>query len=168
MQIREKCKIDGCENLSQRRRGGVRKDGSFKYYYSDLCRRHYLISKGSYSKHLGYKRRWEKSNLQKRRYSSKKATCARRGIPFEMSFEKWQELSKELACFYCGSTLKEGRDRQVDRKSPSLGYTDDNTVAACFECNRLKSNIFTDREWLEVVKRYGLGERYRLILETVH
>jgi len=113
-----------------------------------------------------YQREWSRKNKRNeasRRYSAKKQECKKKNILFEINIKSFIDWWKDLnnnKCYYCNNTLKEGRYTQIDRKDPLKGYTLNNIVKSCFMCNRLKSNIFTEQEWLEIVKRYNLKERY--------
>jgi hypothetical protein len=40
----------------------------------------------------------------------------------------------------------------IDRKDNNFGYTSKNIVLACDICNVVKSNIFTEKEMLEIGK----------------
>lgn len=67
-------------------------------------------------------------------------------------------------CYYCGNNLKylqEGEDSKmtVDRMNNDLGYTKENIVAACYRCNRLKSDYFTADEFKEIAKRYIINRK---------
>ena len=83
-----------------------------------------------------------------------------RGHEFLLTKEEFRYLTKQN-CFYCGkvpSTLKKGNGEcgdylynGVDRINNFLGYTVENTVACCHECNWGKRDR-TTKEFLEWVK----------------
>lgn len=78
-------------------------------------------------------------------------------------FEHWY-ADQVLRCFYCGITQEEikndplrkghyhqGKGMQIDRltidrKDNNLGYIPENMVFCCFLCNRMKGDIFSDKE----------------------
>jgi len=82
----------------------------------------------------------------------------RRGTTVEFTFDEFLEIIKAKECHYCGETLiyeeysrvwgkTNSRAHQLDRKDNDLGYTKDNVVTCCWECNRLKSDRFTYEEF---------------------
>jgi len=80
-----------------------------------------------------------KRKLADYRYMDKKA-----GFPITCDYN-YEELLYILSiskCIYCGSTKNLGLDR-IDNKK---GHTKDNTVAACYECNTLRSDKYTAEE----------------------
>jgi hypothetical protein len=77
--------------------------------------------------------------------------CRDRGLPFDLTVE-WYFSSS--VCFWCGRLLSDDdrrrnpRGRQVDRyPNTSGGYTQDNCVLACRECNHARAGLvgFLDR-----------------------
>ena len=85
----------------------------------------------------------------------------KRGIPVEITkeeFSAWFDQG-EIRCAYCSITeedsvrWQEHRSKQkdkkwqwritVDRKDNTLGYSLNNLVFACWDCNRLKNNLLT-------------------------
>jgi transcription initiation factor IIE alpha subunit len=85
----------------------------------------------------------------------------RRETAVELTFEEFLEIIKERNCHYCGEDLNyeeysrvwgktNSRAHQLDRKNNDLGYTKDNVVTCCWECNRLKSDRFTYEEFIQL------------------
>jgi len=83
----------------------------------------------------------------------------RKGTSVELTFEEFLETIKKKECHYCGIDLiyeeysrvwgkTNSRAHQLDRKDNNLGYTKENVVTCCWECNRLKSDRFTYEEFL--------------------
>jgi len=77
-------------------------------------------------------------------------------------FINWYN-QQEQKCYYCGRSLKEIKQDQketnnhknrlsIDRKNNNRGYTLDNIVLACYRCNLIKGNYFTEREMLNIGK----------------
>ncbi len=115
-----------------------------------------------------YKKLWRKKNYSKAKYSSKKATCKKLGVGFNipvLEFVNWYD-SQPDKCHYCGNSFRGKWDTQIDRKNPSDGYTLDNIVLACSLCNRTKSNVFTHDEWSEIVIRFNLSVRFKEIYDN--
>jgi len=98
------------------------------------------------------------------RYGQHITSASKRGIETNLSYAEFFEL-KTGDCYYCGipsiylSFYSEHMNVKtpwitIDRKDPSECYDRDNCVPACFLCNKLKSNFFTEKEFLEIAKKY--------------
>lgn len=68
-------------------------------------------------------------------------------------------ILNQKGCHYCGSELiyhehskvwnvNNSRAHQLDRKDNNLAYAIDNVVPCCWECNRLKSDRFSYKEFM--------------------
>jgi len=79
----------------------------------------------------------------------------------ELTFEEFLDVIKVRDCHYCGEELNyeeysrvwgkiNSRAHQLDRKDNNLGYSKENVVTCCWECNRLKSNRFTYEEFIQL------------------
>lgn len=83
-------------------------------------------------------------------------------------FLEWYGSSTTRTCSYCGIT--EGSFTSLGRKNPrgyhvqclgvdrsdsSQGYTSDNVRIACLVCNRIKSNIFSLEEMVQIGSAVG-------------
>jgi hypothetical protein len=110
------------------------------------------------------------------RHSGKCMNCSHKGIPylhiynelknhgnknvnFTLTFDEFLEIIKLSKCHYCNTELNynkhsrvngiaTSRAYQLDRKNNLEGYTLNNVVTCCWECNRLKSDRFTYDEFL--------------------
>ena len=82
-------------------------------------------------------------------YSQYKYTSFNKNREFSLTKEQFKSVVT-MNCFYCDiepSQIRKQRDTRqgffynvIDRKNNNLGYTLDNCVACCKECNFLKSN----------------------------
>ena len=85
-----------------------------------------------------------------------------------LSFSDFLEIISHGKCDYCGRKIswvpyeKVGVSHAyyVDRKNSELGYTKENSVACCTECNQVKSNKFSEDEMRQ------LGPNLRKIWEN--
>jgi hypothetical protein len=82
------------------------------------------------------------------RYAVLKHRAAARALPFELTYERFRELTI-LPCHYCGGTAP---IMGVDRYDNEVGYNEANAVPACGTCNTWKSTLSTD-EFYEHLKR---------------
>lgn len=87
--------------------------------------------------------------------------ATKRNKNFDISLEYFNELIVQ-PCAYCGAetdntyrqpqyAVKELKYNGIDRVDSTGGYTTDNTVACCGQCNRAKSNhdtSFVSSQWL--------------------
>lgn len=77
------------------------------------------------TKYRGYIRRTNKMN-----------------IPFDLSYEDFERMTTD-ACYYCGTKVSNGTNDKlltIDRVDTTQGYSVDNCISCCYECNKLRSN----------------------------
>jgi len=87
-------------------------------------------------------------------------TCNRKNShDVTIEYDDFIDLIKESKCHYCDKELvfnPHTRDEnsnyvsrayQLDRKDNSLGYVKENLVTCCWNCNRMKSDIYTYEEF---------------------
>lgn len=86
-----------------------------------------------------------------------------RNLIFNISYEdfdKWYKKQPQI-CHYCERALEKIKlDKHyhrtnrltIDRKDNNKGYTLNNIILACDICNKVKSNIFTYKEMLQIGK----------------
>ncbi len=88
-------------------------------------------------------------------------TCNKRNIhKVTINHNEFIEIIKDSTCHYCDKELifhpytrnensnYVSRAYQLDRKDNDLGYNIDNVVPCCWNCNRIKSDIYTYDEFL--------------------
>lgn len=113
-------------------------------------------------------------------HSGKCTRCAQLGIPymhiynelknhknpkyeFDITFDYFLKIIEYSKCHYCEESLiynkhsKEwnkhlSRAYQLDRKDNNKGYIIGNIVPCCWECNRLKSDLYNYEEFLIIAK----------------
>ena len=76
----------------------------------------------------------------------------------ELTYEDFVEFTKTTCCVYCDEEIKwvdygisrQGQRYNLDRKDNSLGYSKDNCVVCCKDCNYIKSNRFTYEQMLQI------------------
>jgi len=135
-----------------------------KHYAKNMCRWHYNRDPDTQVRI----RTWWRS--EKGRQLSKKTNDTRRFSPegrysmgqyhaktrqreWTLSLQKFSELIK-LPCSYCG-TLPPPKYCGIwlDRKDTDGNYSEDNVTPCCALCNRLKNDLLTHEETLELIKR---------------
>ena len=98
-----------------------------------------------------------------------------RDLIFELTIERFRKLTKSN-CFYCGSKPKRVRDRNgshifknskyiyngVDRLDNRVGYTNENCVACCTDCNIAKGTKSREDFLTWVVSIYNHQQRQKI------
>lgn len=81
-----------------------------------------------------YYRKWSKTD--KGRYNSYRVQAKKRGLIFNITLDIFSKIIKK-ECFYCGAKNKIG----IDRKDNDKGYTKENIVPCCYQCNYMKRDF---------------------------
>lgn len=106
-----------------------------------------------------YRRRYRttpKGIYKTLRHNSKNKPDYKIVVVTREEFISWLQ-EQEQVCHYCGAKFTNSRgdsERTVDRKDNNLPYQLGNIVLSCRRCNRVKSNIFTETQMLEIAQRY--------------
>ena len=106
----------------------------------------------------------------KRIYEILKANADKRKIPVIFSvneFISWWNSIPNI-CFYCDRELETAKDffrkeigrLTVDRIDNNKGYALTNIAKSCWLCNRIKADIFTKDEMLEIGKVIATLKRF--------
>lgn len=56
--------------------------------------------------------------------------------------KKWSDLVLDADCHYCGQHI-ETLGSSLDRKDSDKGYTLDNVVPCCGDCNKVKNDVLS-------------------------
>jgi len=72
-----------------------------------------------------------------------------RGLGVDLTLQDYKGLLRSGRCHYCDAALP-ATGHGVDRKESSVGYTLENVVLACDACNRIKADLFTYDQMLEI------------------
>lgn len=124
-----------------------------------------------------YQKNWREINKEKFRnykfnytqslhgiYVATKYSSNRRKIKFSLTEEQFINWYKEQKqeCYYCKRTIQEvQKDKglnkinyrlSIDRKNNNKGYKLGNIVLSCLNCNRIKTDFFTEQEMLVIGK----------------
>lgn len=84
------------------------------------------------------------------RFSLAKSGAKYRGLSWEITLEEFKSL-RERPCFYCEGALPEAAPG-LDRRDNSKGYSPENVVPCCRDCNRIRSDVLTQEEALVAVR----------------
>lgn len=98
------------------------------------------------------------------RYHSIKYRGDKEGFPYlsHAEFRSWLDKQPRV-CYYCGISLVdtglEPNSLTIDRLVPHFGYEEDNMVVACWRCNKVKGEVFTEEEMKKIVKEFDFAHR---------
>jgi hypothetical protein len=80
------------------------------------------------------------------RFNSSKSVAKRKGLEWNLSFSEFSLLT-EKECFYCEKPLNDiVAGSGLDRIDNERGYTLDNVLPCCGNCNKTRNNIYTVEE----------------------
>lgn len=104
-----------------------------------------------------------KRQMPKGKFKLYRDKAKERNLAFNLTFNEFM-LFWQKPCHYCGfDVLTIG----LDRKDNTLGYTVENVVSCCPECNTAKFDLFTYKEMVSIIGR-AIAEvkRNRLLKEN--
>lgn len=84
-------------------------------------------------------------NGPRNRFARSKSKAKFREIEWRLTFEQWSSLVIGAECHYCHQSINP-TGSGLDRKDSDLGYTFDNVVPCCGDCNKIKNDILTYEE----------------------
>lgn len=85
----------------------------------------------------------------KGRWKRTRWRAERRGHEFALTLEQFIALVGPNRCHYCAGPLPVA-GTALDRVDNTKGYTFDNVLPCCTECNQIKSSVL-DRDEMEIV-----------------
>lgn len=99
----------------------------------------------------------QERKIQKRtikgRFTTSKQQAKLRKIEFSLSFEEYSNIISN-PCAYCqyklGEPVQTGSG--IDRMDNNIGYVDGNCISCCFFCNKVKNDMLTYQEMIDVAK----------------
>lgn len=78
-----------------------------------------------------------------------RSAARQRNLQVDLTLAQYVALTKDGRCHYCDARLPEA-GHGLDRKNAALGYSSGNVVMACDACNRIKSEVFTYDQMVEI------------------
>lgn len=91
-----------------------------------------------------------------------RACRKRKNIEINITYDDFIETISSFKCHYCNKDLilnkhtrssngeNISRAYQLDRKDNNLGYTKENVVPCCWDCNRIKSDIYSYEDFMKL------------------
>jgi hypothetical protein len=110
-------------------------DNKVESAYASFCidcrvRKRKIAAKACKDKHQYHKQ-------PKHRYAVYKRGAKIRGYSFDLTLEEFSSLWNK-PCHYCNDPID---GIGLDRKENTIGYTIDNTVSCCADCNWMKNKL---------------------------
>ena len=93
------------------------------------------------------------AHTPKGKFRRQRATAKSRGIPMDLSFDEFMEITKDNECHWCGGPLPKTRPG-LDRIDNSEGYTLINCLPCCRICNWMKGEKTPDEFLLHIKRIY--------------
>ncbi|MDB4330447.1 hypothetical protein N9948_01865 [bacterium] len=97
-------------------------------------------------------------------YNSLKRRAKQKGLSTSLSFLEYAHLKRQDCCYcgvsnlllkyYCQVMRINTPFMSIDRADNRRGYTKENSVAACYLCNRTKSSFFNYEEMCKIGKMF--------------
>lgn len=111
-----------------------------KQYCSPKCRQY---NENSFNRGSTPKKRYAIAKAAARRAKSKRS--------FSLTFEEYVEVNEGKDCYYCNGKVSRG-GTGMDRIDNEGNYTFGNVVSCCGNCNRVRSNLLTQEETLQIIQ----------------
>lgn len=169
-----------CNRLTALRRIKQKKDGNFIWEWLCDCGNIVEIPAGyvksgntkscgclkieeTIKHNILFKRKPDNHSNKNTKYCHYRNHAKNKGIDFELTFNQFVELS-ESNCYYCddepASKFKANRNsgiwisNGIDRVDSTKGYTKNNTVSCCKQCNTMKMDYSIKEFYDKVCKIY--------------
>lgn len=150
------CSIPGCPNphdakgLCKRHYGHLPGQQKKKKEWANAHReeRSWANRPEAYRKHRSEVLK-QRSRTPKGKYDKAQRDTRGRGMIWTISFEEFARLNSSL-CTYCDDPLPEV-GHGLDRKDNSVGYTIENVVPCCDDCNKTRGDRYSFQEMKEIL-----------------
>lgn len=145
------------ERVKERQKQYSQEHAEEKRAYNQANKEYFKQKRKEYEKQNIDKVREQRKRYRKSlkaRYKKYELGAKERGLPFELSLEEFDEITK-MPCEYCGGysdELNGIKFNGIDRINSSKGYTVKNSVPCCEMCNRMKLDYDLE-DFLEYVKK---------------
>ena len=92
-------------------------------------------------------RQWRRNNPDKAKYAEIKNNARIRKIKFDLTFNEYL-LFANKDCYYCGNKKQFG----LDRINSNIGYSKNNVVTCCGQCNIAKGEL-NQKDFIKHIKK---------------
>jgi hypothetical protein len=98
-------------------------------------------------------KKWQNENPLRTRYLTAKSLALsenrRQSRAFELTMDQCSDLWA-MGCHYCQRDISNNKGVGLDRKDNSRGYTLDNVLPCCGDCNKVRNTVLSVEE-MEIV-----------------
>jgi len=91
------------------------------------------------------------NNCKSVSFNTYKSRAIKKELEFSLNIDEFNEIIKNN-CYYCGKENTLLHKNGIDRKNNIIGYTNENSVACCSECNCMKG-MLDDNTFVEQCKK---------------
>lgn len=90
-------------------------------------------------------------------------SAKKKNVFLDLTFVDFLKFTEILNCTYCSKYIDWNSVNRynLDRKVNNIGYTFNNLVVCCWECNNTKSNRFTHEEFILLSEGLQLIQKLR-------
>ncbi len=120
-------------------RPDVKSGDGYQSYCKDCCR---------LRKHKWYELRKYDHDV---RFKNLRSAAKQRNLEMTLSLKEYSSLVSQ-SCHYCNNSLDKHIGIGLDRKLNNIGYTIDNSLPCCTECNLGKGEFYSYEEWKVMVE----------------
>ena len=114
------------------------------FYKSCIDKKDYICKSCSKIKNKEYRDKIRSTNNLEAKFCYARASAKNRGKEFTFTKEQYVESASQ-PCHYC-KRPSHGLGIGLDRIDNGLGYTPENTLPCCRDCNRIRGNALTVKE----------------------
>lgn len=115
-----------------------KKDGKIRIEsWCKFCTKNRALEYKRENRKIEYSNAWWSA-----KFDGKKQRAKNRGILFNLTKQEYKDIVSAYTCFYCKEITK---NKTIDRKNNSLGYTKPNCVMSCSRCNSRKGTKTIDQ-----------------------
>lgn len=95
---------------------------------------------------------WQRQNPERCRAKSHRRRARVANLPADLTWEEWQEILAEynFSCAYCGVKSENLQQEHMVPTTQGGGYTKNNIVPACPECNYRKGNRTPEEAGMQI------------------
>lgn len=151
------CKL--CSSRAHKKRYAIVRDQKIRYQREYQRTHAEELGRKAQERHQLHPEVRKNYTAGKGRWFNARATAAPKGRAWGVSRIDFDKLIRQ-PCHYCGGPL-DPTGKGLDRIENSKGYTLDNVVPCCGDCNRTRMDIYTYDEMLMLAKTIRLIKSMR-------
>ena len=156
MKTKLRCRAEGCEKLE---------------FSRSLCKAHYAKDRRAdpIRKAATKEKYMRKFRTPRGRLNIASGSAKKRLLEWAIDLEQYEKLVLQN-CSYCNTSIDAQTGSGLDRIDCSRGYTLDNVIPCCGDCNRLRGDTFTVKEtyiMVQALQKYRNGIKNKQELKKI-